>query len=82
MHHMEQKKGYLGDCVYWYISEALVKWVVGNIGKRFNVNLKYPTKTSKNKNVRQSCRSFHHNVTQRTFGTIFMQQVIFIHYGN
>ena len=39
MHHMEQKKGYLGDCVYWYISEALVKWVVGDIGKRFNVNL-------------------------------------------
>ena len=33
--------------------------------------------TSTNKNVRQTWRSFHRNVTQRTFGTRFMEQVIF-----
>ena len=34
------------------------------------------------KNVRRSWRYFHRNVTQRTFGTRFMQQGIFNHYIN
>ena len=29
---------YVGDCVYEYISEALVKWFVENLGKIFYVN--------------------------------------------
>ena len=30
---------YVDDCVYWYISEALGKWFVDTLGKRFHVNL-------------------------------------------
>ena len=29
---------YVDDCVYWYTSEALGKWFVGNLGKKFHVN--------------------------------------------
>ena len=28
---------YVDDCVYWYTSEALGKWFVDNLGKRFHV---------------------------------------------
>ena len=28
---------YVDDCVYWYKSEALVKWFVGTLRKRFHV---------------------------------------------
>ena len=28
---------YVDDCVYWYISEALEKWFVDTLGKRFHV---------------------------------------------
>ena len=40
MHHMEKNVvlSYLDDCVYWYTSEALGKWFVDNLGKRFHVN--------------------------------------------
>ena len=30
---------YVDDCVYWYINEALGKWFVDNLGKRFHLNL-------------------------------------------
>ena len=39
-------------------------------------------KSITNKNVRRSWRSFHRNVTQRTFSTRSMQQVIFNYYNN
>ena len=29
---------YVYDCVYWYTSEALGKWFVDTLGKRFHVN--------------------------------------------
>ena len=29
---------YVDDCVYWYTSEALGKWFVDTLGKRFHVN--------------------------------------------
>ena len=29
---------YIDDCVYWYTSEALVKWFVGALGNRLHVN--------------------------------------------
>ena len=29
---------YVDDCVYWYTSEAIGKWFVDNLGKRFHVN--------------------------------------------
>ena len=29
---------YVGDCVNWYTSEALGKWFVDTLGKRFHVN--------------------------------------------
>ena len=29
---------YVDDCVYWYTSEALVKWFVDNLVNRFHVN--------------------------------------------
>ena len=29
---------YVDDCVYCYTSEALVKWFVDNLGKRFHAN--------------------------------------------
>ena len=29
---------YVGDCVYWYNSEALGKWFMDTLGKRFHVN--------------------------------------------
>ena len=29
---------YVDDCVYWYNSEAIGKWFVDNLGKRFHVN--------------------------------------------
>ena len=29
---------YVDGCVYWYTSEALEKWFVDTIGKRFHVN--------------------------------------------
>ena len=29
---------YVGDCVYWYTNDALVKWFVDTLGKRFHVN--------------------------------------------
>ena len=29
---------YVDDCVYWYTSEALGKWFVVTLGKRFHVN--------------------------------------------
>ena len=29
---------YVDYCVYWYISEALGKWFVHTLGKRFHVN--------------------------------------------
>ena len=28
---------YVDDCVYWYTSEALGKWFVDTLGKRFHV---------------------------------------------
>ena len=37
---------------------------------------------STNKNVQKSWRSFHCNIAQCTFGTRYMQQVIFNHYSN
>ena len=39
-------------------------------------------RTSTNENVLKSWRSFHQNFTQRTFGIIFMQQVIVYNYDN
>ena len=30
---------YVHECVYWYTSEALGKWFVDALGKRFHVNL-------------------------------------------
>ena len=30
---------YVDDCVYWYTNEALGKWFVYTLGKRFHVNL-------------------------------------------
>ena len=30
---------YVDGCVYWYIAEALVKWFVDTLGRRFNMNL-------------------------------------------
>ena len=36
---MEQNKYYVDDCVYWYTSEALVKWFVDALGKIFRVKL-------------------------------------------
>ena len=41
MHHMEQKivfPSYVYDFVYWYTSEALVKWFVYTLGNIFPVN--------------------------------------------
>ena len=29
---------YVGDCVYWYTTEAFGKWFVDNLGKIFHVN--------------------------------------------
>ena len=29
---------YVDDCVYWYTSEALVKWFVDTLGKIIHVN--------------------------------------------
>ena len=29
---------YVNDCVYWYTSEAIGKWFVDNLGKRFHLN--------------------------------------------
>ena len=29
---------YVDDCLYWYTSEALVKWFVETLGKRYHVN--------------------------------------------
>ena len=29
---------YADDCVYWYTSEALVRWFVNNLGKIFHMN--------------------------------------------
>ena len=29
---------YVDDCVYWYTSEAIGKWFVDTLGKRFHVN--------------------------------------------
>ena len=29
---------YVDDCVYWYTSEALGKWLVDNLGKILHVN--------------------------------------------
>ena len=29
---------YVGDCVYWYNSEALGKWFLDTLGERFHVN--------------------------------------------
>ena len=29
---------YVDDCVYWNTSEALRKWFVDNLGKRFHMN--------------------------------------------
>ena len=29
---------YVDDCIYWYTSEALEKWFVDTLGKRFHVN--------------------------------------------
>ena len=40
MHHLDKKiLSYADDCVYWYISEALGKWFVDTLGKRFHLNL-------------------------------------------
>ena len=39
-------------------------------------------RTGTNKNVQQQRISFYRNIKQRTFGTRFMQQVIFNHYIN
>ena len=30
---------YVDDCVYWYTNEALGKWFVDTLGKRFHVNI-------------------------------------------
>ena len=30
---------YVDDCVYWYNYEAIGKWFVDTLGKRFHVNL-------------------------------------------
>ena len=30
---------YVYDCVYWYTNEAIGKWFVDNLGKRFHVKL-------------------------------------------
>ena len=30
---------YVYDCVYWYTSEAIGKWFVDTLGKKFHVNL-------------------------------------------
>ena len=30
---------YVDNCVYWYTSEAIVKWFVENLERRFHVNL-------------------------------------------
>ena len=40
MHQMDQKKilCYVDDCVYWYTSEALLKWFVDTLEKRLHVN--------------------------------------------
>ena len=41
MHQMDQKiifLSYVDDCVYWYTSEAIGKWFVDTLGKRFYVN--------------------------------------------
>ena len=38
MHKMEKKISYFNDCVYWYTSEALGKWFVYTLVKRFHVN--------------------------------------------
>ena len=29
---------YVYDCIYWYTSEAILKWFVDNLGNRFHVN--------------------------------------------
>ena len=29
---------YVYDCIYWYTNEALGKWFVDTLGKRFHVN--------------------------------------------
>ena len=29
---------YVDNCVYWYTPEALVKWFVDTLGKKFHVN--------------------------------------------
>ena len=45
MHQMEKRivLFYVDDCVDWYTSEALVKWFVKTLGKRYHVNfLVYP----------------------------------------
>ena len=30
---------YVDDCVYWYTSEAIGKWFVDTLGKRFHMNV-------------------------------------------
>ena len=30
---------YVDDCVYWYTNEALGRWFVDTLGKRFHVNI-------------------------------------------